>query len=131
MSGNELTVSGGELAKYVDGGGLGEAIKPLVKEIHLFDSHIAGTYYIEDKTVFDEIKVGDKLVLQREDNKFDEKAILVLSDSKKKLGYIPERDNIIFSRLMDAGKFLFAKVTSIEREETFTSIRIGIYLTDF
>lgn len=77
------------------------------------------------------IKEGDKLTLRRENNKFDSKAVMILSPDGRKLGYIPEKDNIIFSRLMDAGKLLAAKITKIELKGSFHQIGIGIYLIDF
>ena len=98
----ELTVKNDGLAKMVDQTGIADIIKPLVNEIHLFDSYVAGTTHLQDKSVLEEIKVDDKLILQRENNKFDDNAILILTESKKKLGYVPEKDNLIFSRLMDA-----------------------------
>jgi len=110
---------------------LGDIIKPLIREIHLFDSYIAGTTHLEDSTVLDAIKVGDVLTLQREDNKFDSNAILILNEDKKKLGYVPEKDNIVFARLMDAGKFLKAKITQISQKGSFKQIGVGIYLVDF
>ena len=71
------------------------------------------------------------LGLQREDNKFDSNAILILYEDGRKLGYVPEKDNIIFARLMDAGKLLKAKITKIEQKGSFKQISIGIYLVDF
>ena len=59
-------------------------IKPLVREIHLFDSFVAGTAYLADLSVLDEIKEGDKLTLRREENKFDDNAILIFTQSGKK-----------------------------------------------
>jgi hypothetical protein len=97
----------------------------------LFDTYIAGTSYIDDQTVFATINKEDKLTLKREDNKFDSKAILVLDQNNVKLGYIPEADNIIFSRLMDAGKLLIAKVKTIKQFGEYYKISIGIYLVDF
>lgn len=70
------------------------------------------------------------LSLQREDNKFDSNAILILNEDKKKLGYVPEKDNIIFARLMDAGKLLKAKISRIEQKGSFKQICVGIYLVD-
>jgi len=106
--------------------------KPLIKKIKLFDSYIAGTSYLKDKSVFDEIALNDKLVLKREDNKFDDKAIMIFTESGKKLGYVPEKDNVIFSRLMDAGKLLIARIISIKkRSESYTQIGIDIFLADF
>jgi hypothetical protein len=56
--------------------------------------------------------------------------ILVLNGGREKLGYIPEKDNIVFARLMDAGKTLKAKINKIEDLETWTKASIGIYLVD-
>ena len=121
---NELVIAG-------ENNQIGDLIKPLIREIHLFDSYIAGTTHLNDKIILDEIKVGDKLSLQREDNKFDSNAILVISSDNRKVGYIPEKDNIIFARLMDAGKMLSAQISSIDIKGTFHKISIGIYLVDF
>ena len=49
----------------------------------------------------------------------------------RKLGYIPEKDNVVFARLMDAGKLLTAKVKHIEPKGSFRMINISIYLVDF
>lgn len=111
--------------------GLADMIKPLKKEIYLFDTYIAGTSYLKDTTVLQEAAVGDTLVLQREENKFDEKAILVLNEKQQKLGYVPEKDNVVFSRLMDAGKLLTGKISSMQQKGTFTQIWMKIYLVDF
>lgn len=121
----------GSLVSTIDKHGVGEMLKPLIQEIHLFDSYVAGTTHLDDRSVLDEIKVDDRLNLMREDNKYDEHAILIITDSGKKLGYVPEKDNIIFSRLMDAGKKLIAKIKKIEKKGSFNQISIGIYLVDF
>ncbi|MBR5739809.1 MAG: HIRAN domain-containing protein, partial [Firmicutes bacterium] len=92
---------------------------------------VAGTTHLEEPEILDEVSVGDKLSLRREENKFDSRAIIILSPEGKKLGYIPEKDNVVFSRLMDAGKLLVGKITDIERKGSFTKIAIGIYLVDY
>lgn len=127
---NELTEHQQNLVSLVQSHELGDIIKPLIKEIHLFDSYIAGTTHLDDKSVLEKIKVGDMLSLQREDNKFDSNAILILNEEGKKLGYVPEKDNIVFARLMDAGKLLKAKISSINHKGSFTQIGVGIYLVD-
>ena len=128
---NELTERKQAFVSVVDRQELGDLIKPLIKEIHLFDSYIAGTTHLKDKSVLDVIQVGNMLSLQREDNKFDSNAILILYEDGRKLGYVPEKDNIIFARLMDAGKLLKAKITKIEQKGSFKQISVGIYLVDF
>ena len=110
---------------------LGEILQPLIREIHLFDSYVAGTTHLKEPSVLKEIKVGDSLALQREDNRYDQNAILIMTSDKKKLGYVPEKDNTVFARLMDAGKILKAKITDIKpKDNYFTLINIGIFLVD-
>ncbi|WP_026522956.1 HIRAN domain-containing protein [Butyrivibrio sp. VCB2001] len=128
---NELVEKKESAVAAIEGHELGDIIKPLIKEIHLFDSYIAGTTHLDDTSVLENIKVGDVLTLQREDNKFDSNAILILNEDKKKLGYVPEKDNIVFARLMDAGKLLKAKITQINHKGSFKQISVGIYLVDF
>ena len=129
---NELTTNQtGELVLAMEQHAIGDLLQPLIREIHLFDSFVAGTTHLSDPSVLEEIKVGDQLTLLRENNIFDSNAILILTADKKKLGYVPEKDNIIFARLLDAGKMLAAKIKGIEKKGSFTKIAIGIYLVDF
>ena len=129
---NELTTNQtGELVLAMEQHAIGDLLQPLIREIHLFDSFVAGTTHLSDSSVLEEIKVGDQLSLLRENNKFDSNAILILTADKKKLGYVPEKDNIIFARLLDAGKMLAARIKGIEKKGSFTKISIGIYLVDF
>ena len=129
---NELTTNQtGELVMAMEQHAIGDLLQPLIREIHLFDSFVAGTTHLSDPSVLEEIKVGDQLSLLRENNKFDSNAILILTADKKKLGYVPEKDNIIFARLLDAGKMMAAKIKGIEKKGSFTKIAIGIYLVDF
>lgn len=121
----------GELAEFVTGQELGSIIKPFIRDIHLFDSYVAGTTHVQDQTVFENIKVGDKLKLQRENNKFDSNAIIIFTQEMKRVGYVPEKDNVVFARLMDAGKLLVAYITKFEVKGTFNQISIGIHLVDF
>ena len=122
-----------ELIKKVDTPqGLGDLIKPLTREIHLFDSFIAGTTHLKDPDILKKAAVGDTLTLRRESgNRFDSNAIMILNADGEKYGYVPEKDNMIFARLMDAGKLLVAKIKNIQPKGSFTMISVGIYLVDF
>ena len=128
---DELEINKGGVVSLIDNHELGEILKPLVREIYLFNSYVAGTTHLEDQSVLGEIKEEDDLLLQREDNRFDQNAILVLTTERRKLGYIPKKYNVVFERLMYAGKLLKAKITTIENRGDFTEIGIGIYLVDF
>jgi len=128
---NDITIKDTDLLTTVAQTELSDLIKPLINEIHLFDTYVAGTSYLEDQSILDKIQTGDRLTLVREENKFDDNAILIQTKDGRKIGYIPEKDNLIFSRLMDAGKLLMAKISTHDMKGTFHKIGIGIYLVDY
>lgn len=115
--------------KYTDGHGLA-GIKPFQRDILLFDTHIAGTTHIEGMDELEKhIHIGDRLEFYRQqDNPYDANAIEIRNDMNVKLGYVPKADNIVFSRLMDAGKLLYGKVISKEILDNWVKIQIEIYL---
>jgi len=128
---NQLTVTNQQLVSIIEENGITNVIKPLVKEIFLFSTYVAGTSYIA-KEIVDTLKENDKLILRREvDNKFDSQAICLLNQDKEKIGYIPRSDNAIFSRLLDAGKCLSASVKSKTMKNDFSLVEINIFLVDF
>ena len=128
---NELTVNGENAVALASQYELGDLIKPLKQDIHLFDTFIAGTTHLKDDTPLKEMKEGDELRLIREENRFDDNAIMILDHKGRKMGYVPEKDNVIFARLMDAGKKLIARINTIHIRGTFIQVSIGIYLVDF
>ena len=105
---------------------------PFVREVFLLESNIAGLGFIsavQKKT--SSLGVGSPLVLRREPkNPYDALAIRIQNEQGEKLGYVPRRDNPILSRLMDAGKLLYAKVKEKKTTEDWLSISIGIYMRD-
>lgn len=132
MGNNQLSVSGGDIIAMTMNNGLAEMLRPLVNEIYLITTCIAGTAYIYDTSVFDEVVVDGELQLKREpDNEFDKYAILVLNKSGRKLGYVPRRDNMIIARLMDAGKQMKVTVKNIEKDAGAIEVNIRIYMADF
>lgn len=106
--------------------------KPYEKDIFLFDTHVAGTSFVEG--IIDlapSLHIGDKLNFFREpDNPYDDKAIMIRTQQGIKIGYIPRANNLIFARLMDAGKLLFGKIQSKEIRTNWLRIDIKVYLQD-
>lgn len=92
--------------------------RPFEREIFLFDTYVAGTTHvtgIEDMAPY--LAEGDRLEFFREpDNPYDPQAIVVKNADGVKIGYVPKSDNVVFSRLMDAGKLLFGKLPLKKRE---------------
>ena len=105
---------------------------PFEREIYLFDTHIAGTTHIEGiEELETHLNIDDELCFLREpDNAYDPNAISINTKQKVKLGYVPRKDNIIFSRLMDAGKLLFAKITEKEKKGDWVKIDIRVFLKE-
>ena len=77
-------------------------IKP-VKKVHLTNFHIAGFGYWEGCEAFDQLKIGTKLELVREeDNAFDPYAVAIYYNDYK-LGFIPRAHNHDISKYLDMG----------------------------
>lgn len=104
--------------------------KPFERDIFLFDTYIAGTTHIEGiEELAPHLNIDDKLDFFREpDNPYDKNAIVIKNGNGVKIGYVPREDNAVFSRLMDAGKLLYGKITSKEMKGKWLRIEIGIYL---
>ncbi len=128
---NELTKTNTSQLAVMDKKELSDIIKPLSKEIHLFDSFVSGTLKIKDENLFKKLKEGDKLILQREETIFDSNTINIFTEDKIKIGYVPEKDNVIFARLMDAGKLLIGRINSVSFKSSVPVISVGIYMIDY
>ena len=50
------------------------------------------------------------------------------NDDGVKIGYVPQADNLIFSRLMDAGKILFGVITTKKMRGSWLDLKTKIYL---
>ena len=104
--------------------------KPFEHEIFLFDCYVAGTTHVEGiEELEPHLKIDDKLEFFREpDNSFDPNAIVIRNATGVKVGYVPKADNVVFSRLMDAGKLLFGRIVSKEMQGDWLKLKIKIYL---
>lgn len=121
----------GELIQYLFGNKSGLALpQPYERDIFLFDIYVTGTTHIENiEAIASSLHERDKLVFYREpDNPHDPQAIRIETINKEKIGYVPQQDNVIFSRLMDAGKALFGEVMSKEMRRKWLRIKVKVYL---
>lgn len=100
--------------------------------IFLVECRLAGTSHVDGierkmASVTSEARLG----LKREKaNAWDSDAIAVLNPANERVGYVPQTDNAILSRLMDGGKTLFARLVSKKTENRYFKVTIGIYLED-
>lgn len=128
---NLVKIDNGDLIEYLIKTGTGlDLPKPFERDIYLFDTYVAGTSHIEGiENIGESLKEGDRLVFYREpENEHDPQAIRIENLKGEKIGYVPRKDNVVFSRLMDAGKVLFAKVIEKEMKGKWLKIKIKIYL---
>lgn len=131
--GNLIKTDGNNLVSLLHGKGGQLAVpKPYEREIFLFDTQVAGTSYVDNiKEIESKLETDVRLEFFREpDNKYDKKAIVIKTVDGDKVGYVPRQDNVIFSRLMDAGKLLFGKVSSKEMKGEWLRIGLKVYLKD-
>lgn len=131
--GNLIKTDGNNLVSLLHGKGGQLAVpKPYEREIFLFDTQVAGTSYVDNiKEIESKLETDVRLEFFREpDNKYDKKAIVIKTVDGDKVGYVPRQDNVIFSRLMDAGKLLFGKVSSKEIKGEWLRIGLKVYLKD-
>lgn len=128
---NLVKNDGNSLVSLLHGKG-GELVvpKPFEKDIFLFDTYIAGTTYIEGiEELEPHLNIDDKLDFFREpDNHYDKEAIMIKTINGVKIGYVPKQDNVIFARLMDAGKLLFGRISNKEKKGNWVKIMIKVFL---
>ena len=122
---------GGSLVGLFHGKG-GDLVvgKPFERDIFLFDTYVAGTSYVEGiEELEPHLNVGDALDFFREpDNPYDKRAIVIRNKDGVKIGYVPKADNVVFSRLMDAGKLLFGKISVKQTQGNWLKIDIKVFL---
>ena len=79
------------------------------KKKYFMDCHLAGRKYHDADEVWDKLKVGTVLQLQRDlDNRYDMDAVAVMYHEEKEdedycLGYIPRTENETIASILDMG----------------------------
>ncbi|MDD6220781.1 MAG: HIRAN domain-containing protein [Clostridia bacterium] len=121
----------GELVGLLHGKGGNLVVpKPFEKDIFLFDTHVAGTSHIEGiEELEPHLNIDDRLDFFREpDNRYDKEAIVIKTAGGVKIGYVPKQDNVIFARLMDAGKLLFGRISDKEKKGSWVKLDIKVFM---
>lgn len=109
-----------------------EISKPFERDIFLLETHIAGTSYVKNFSNIEPVlQIDDRLDFFREpDNKVDKHAVLIYDRGGHKLGYLPSHDNLIISRLMDAGKLIYGRIAYKKKRGDWNHIMIKVFMED-
>lgn len=107
------------------------------KKLFFMECHLAGRQYYDANEVWESLKIGTELFLQRDpENKFDHEAILLkyidpTSGEEYKLGYIPSVHNNELSIFMDMGwgDIFECRISQINPQEHYErQVRITLYV---
>lgn len=122
-----------ELMALFAGQGNGNALAPFSREVFLLDINVAGTGYCDKiEEIFPLLKDGMVLKMLRDPkNKYDKFAIGIYY-GETRIGWVPRALNTVISRLMDAGKAFFCRITSLDGEEEnqWKDIKCKIYMVE-
>ena len=101
-----------------------ESIKILVQS-----SPLAGSQYYAVAKIWNDIKLGDRLMLTREpDNRHDRNAVRIDWNGQQ-LGYIPRAENRAVARALDAGEKLEARVSMLRNDpDPWRRVEFEVYL---
>lgn len=106
--------------------------KPFERDIFLLETQIAGTSHVKGFSDLEPLlQEGDKVDLFREpDNKADKHAVLICDKDGNKLGYLPQKDNLIISRLMDGGKLIYGKIAWKKKRGNWVQVGVEVWMKD-
>ena len=125
----------GALSTFLNAGrgGLGSFSAPFSGEVLVFhDVAVAGTRNVFniDEIVAD-LKIGMQIKLLRDPQNLSDKwAVKVLDAKGREFGFLSTDCTEAVSRLMEAGKAMFAKVQNIEEKVSWYLISLEVYLDD-
>ena len=110
------------------------ALAPFTREVFLLEISIAGTGYCEKiNDIYPKLQTGTMLQLRRDpQNKYDEQAIGIYYEQTR-IGWVPRTMNTVISRLMDAGKAFFCRVSSLNEkaaDNPWKEIDCKIYMVE-
>ena len=85
----------------------------VAKKMYLMDCHLAGRKYHDADEVWDELKVGTILRLERDkENRYDTNAVAIVYERKDQkgavedeflIGYIPRDNNVMIANFLEMG----------------------------
>ena len=99
--------------------GSDEMPSPFSKEIYIGRQSIVGMRFQGGAMeLINDLKPGDRISFLREpNNEYDAQAVMAVDAQGRKLGYIPRRENLVMSALMDHGKVFYGVIPNASQEK--------------
>ena len=93
-----------------------ESDMQVVRQKYLCVCQLSGTTHVEGLAEkVRRVDLAMRLTLKRDpQNEHDRYAIMVLNEKDERIGWVPQKDNEMLARLMDAGNFLYGEVVDIK-----------------
>jgi len=125
-----ITTLSPELLALIGSGGV-TALAPFTREIYLLDITVAGTSFCSSiEEIEPQLTEGVVLKMLRDpDNKHDQQAIGIYLDTTR-IGWVPQEQNEVISRLMDAGKAFFCRVKHTARKGSWRKVKVKIFMVE-
>jgi uncharacterized ParB-like nuclease family protein len=91
------------------------AARPERAPVRVLWTRVNGEAYYQASESIATLRAGAPVTLRREpDNAYDRRAIEVLDEQGRKLGYVARIDNSAVARMMDAGERFVARVSRVD-----------------
>lgn len=119
-----------EILAFIGTGGV-NAIAPFTREIFLLHVTVAGTSYCKNiEELAPQLIQDTKMrMLRHPKNEHDELAIGIYLNENR-IGWVPREENEVISRLMDAGKAFFCRITDIHKKGSWYKIDVDIFMVE-
>ena len=100
------------------------------QKYYLLQFFVAGFRYYKGPTYLKEMTEGDMLQLIREPQNIHDKSAIAIYWRNEKIGYVPQAENTVLSRLIDAQVLdLLAEITFLnENVEPWENLNVAIYI---
>lgn len=125
-----------DFLKMLLGGGPGLAVAGLTlpppatasRLLRIQESPVAGFQHHAGEQAWPSLHVGRDLRLAREpDNRYDRRAVAVYAGVCK-LGYVPRRENVAISQMLDRRELLTARVIALsEHSDPWQRVRFAVF----
>lgn len=103
-----------------------------MKREHFAHFHIARFCYYEGALAFNNLKIGEEVLLKAEPDNHHDKYAVEIYHNEHKLGYVPRRENKSISKILTSGNDCFESRIQWINNDSYPDGQIGVivYVTN-